>query len=163
GTVDFSLLGSAADYTMSLKVVLHIAFALANVAFWCGLVLLIFKLRRPVMEAVKVAITGQMVAKSELNDSDKRQLAVLIFLLTALCFSVLVLHRDRYGASIYAFVLLGAGIALSRLSTNSRALRATVWCGLVVFLVAFVDHGVDWWQTTFVERSQVEAKLRRAL
>jgi hypothetical protein len=170
GTIDFRPLGAAAQGHFDLPALVQVFFVGVNVTFWCVLAFLAVEFRRPLWITLANALAGRTGA-GEFDPAAKRRLAVFIFLLGALAFGVLGGQRDRYGALIYTFLLLAAAPMIEKPPSldNAAGRSGTAWIvpavrlGLAAVLFAFVQHGIGWAQSTFLEAPQAEAKMRRAL
>jgi hypothetical protein len=169
GTVDFELV-SHPFRRFDLATFAQMLFLFVNVAFWCALTILALKYLRPVLATSWSAATGR-ASESVFDDGSKRRLVVLIFLLGALSFGVLAGQLDRYGSSIYTFLLLSAGPLLGEVSVRApgRSGGGATWIapatrlGVAVLFLAFVYHGVAWARLTFVDSPEAETKMHRAL
>jgi hypothetical protein len=159
GTVELSAITMG---KVNAALLINAALVTANVAFWIGLATAAFFARYQLFSIAKAVIAGRYI-KTEPDQRTKLLLVVFVFLLGALSFGIPFGHRDpRYGASIYAFLLMAAAILIS-METDKRIFRRLGLSIQQVLAFAFLVHSWTWWQATFVDGSHSEKKLHAAL
>jgi hypothetical protein len=154
GTVDFKPISEAALGHPGLSALVQVVSVGINAVFWCAMAFFATKFRCPVWITLANAVTGRNRA-GEFNPAAKRRLAVFVFLLGTLAFSVLLAQQERYGAILYAFLLMAAGPLIESGPLTEKGLRpestagrgSRTWIapaarlGLAGVLFAFVYHG----------------------